>query len=119
MSDSYLGEILVSDGPSPRYAFMPLPKHANGAGAVHGGMLMTLADQVFGASVQKAALGAKVVTVSLTTQFVAPAQIGVWIEGEAEIVRQTRSLVFVTGQLFQNGKAVLMASGIWKRMAAF
>ncbi|MBM3556959.1 MAG: PaaI family thioesterase [Alphaproteobacteria bacterium] len=54
------------------------------------------------------------VTISLNTDFVSGAKPGDWIDGEAEITRKTRNLVFVSGRLSVEGKTVLNASGIWK-----
>ncbi|MEZ5730200.1 MAG: PaaI family thioesterase [Burkholderiaceae bacterium] len=57
-------------------------RHCNPAGNCHGGMLMTLADMVlliganFGAGVNRF-----LVTVSLATDFLAPAPVGSWLEG--------------------------------------
>ncbi|TAK47869.1 MAG: PaaI family thioesterase [Xanthobacteraceae bacterium] len=112
-----VGPLYVTDaGPQPGFMFMPAAHHGNAAGAVHGGMLMTLADQVLGLNVHAAAGGSRIVTVSLTIEFIAGARIGAWISGTAEITRQTRSLVFVRGELHQAGELVLAAMGIWKKI---
>ena len=43
-----------------------------------------------------------------------PANPGEFVEARTEIVRRTRSVVFVRGRLGVGGRQVLAASGIWK-----
>lgn len=91
-------------------------KHRNVRGVIHGGALMTLADQVLGLTVQQAIDGAPAATVSLNCDLVASAEPGDLIEGEAYVTRVTRSLVFVHGTLRCGEKLILTASGLWKRL---
>jgi acyl-coenzyme A thioesterase PaaI-like protein len=101
---------------SPRFAFLPGYHHANAAGVVHGGMLMTLSDQVLGLTVRANAGTPAVVTVSLTCQFVTAARPGNWIEGWAEIVHRAGSLIFIRGTLTSEGTPVMSSNGIWKQV---
>ena len=66
----------------------------NPAGGLHGGMMMTVADLV-GTMGGGTLVGLRkfLPTVSMTFDFVAPARVGDWVEGRAEVVRQTRSLL--------------------------
>lgn len=100
------------------YAFRVGPEHRNSRGIAHGGVLMTIADQTLGLTVQRAIDGGPAVTVTLNCDFVDGAQAGDLIEIEAAVTRVTRSLVFVTGRLTSNGRTILTAAGIWKRMRA-
>lgn len=101
---------------SPRFAFLPQAHHANAAGVVHGGMLMTLCDQVLGLTVRANAGTHAVVTVSLTCQFVTAARPGNWIEGWAEIVHRAGQLFFIRGTLMSAGIPLMSSSGIWKQV---
>lgn len=101
---------------SLRFAFLPQKHHTNGGGNMHGGMLMMLADQILGMTVRKAIDGARSVTLNLDCDFVASARPGEWLEGEAEIIRQTRSMVFVRGSIRCGENIVLSISGIWKKL---
>jgi uncharacterized protein (TIGR00369 family) len=101
---------------APRFAFLPKTHHANAAGVVHGGMLMTLCDQVFGLTVRANAGTNAVVTVSLTCQFVTAARPGNWIEGWAEIVHRAGQLFFIRGTLVSAGIPVVTGNGIWKQV---
>ena len=53
-------------------------------------------------------------TVSMTFDFVAPARVGDWVEGRAEVVRQTRSLLFTNISLTVGEERILRASQIAK-----
>ncbi|MCB2049205.1 MAG: PaaI family thioesterase [Novosphingobium sp.] len=68
----------------------------NGNGSiVHGGAMMTFADIIMGFAASKAAKNRYCVTVQMTYQFVGSAYIGDFVTCVPEIVRLTRSLVFV------------------------
>lgn len=96
------------------FGFEAAPHHGNERQGVHGGMLMTLADQVLGLTVLEAIGWGPAATVSLNCNFVSSAVPGDWIEGRAEVVRVTRSLVFVRGTLSTRDAVVLTADGLWK-----
>jgi uncharacterized protein (TIGR00369 family) len=101
---------------APRFAMLPEDHHANAAGVVHGGMLMTLCDQVLGLTVRANAGTPAVVTVSLNCQFVTAARPGNWIEGWAEIVHRAGTLFFIRGTLISAGLPILTGNGIWKQV---
>lgn len=101
---------------SPRFAFLPAAHHANHAGVVHGGMLMTLSDQILGLTVRANAGTHAVVTVSLSCQFVTAGRPGNWIEGWAEIIHRAGKLFFIRGTLMSEGMPVMTSSGIWKQV---
>ncbi len=106
---------LPASGGAACVAMRAFDRHANPLDWVHGGALMTLADQASGAEAS-IALGrdARFATVSLNCDFLAPARPGDWIEAEGEVVRRTRSLIF-THVRVRTGETLLMtASGIWK-----
>ncbi len=114
----YVGPLYVREGEPARFGFLAQPRHGNVHEAVHGGMLMTLADQVLGLTVMQAVgLETPVVTVSLHCDFVSAARPGDWIEGEATITRMTRSLIFVRGSLGCGRSVVLSAAGVWKKVS--
>lgn len=98
-----------------RFAFHCEEGHTNAMGGVHGGLLMTLADQVLGLTVQDVLGHNRVATVSLNCDFVRGLRPGCWVEGEARVTRVTRDLVFVEGTIDHGGATVLTASGLWYR----
>ncbi|HEY4115176.1 MAG TPA: PaaI family thioesterase [Rhizomicrobium sp.] len=89
-------------------------RHVNGRGVVHGGMLMTFADLALGAAAWDAADKAPVVTVSMQSQFLKSARAGDHIEVTPELVRRTRSLVFMRGDFRVSGAVIYSASSVWK-----
>ena len=98
-------------------------RHLNGAGFIHGGMLMSLADIAIGSTVSRALEGGGASTVSLSCDFLAAGKLGDQIQIEAEITRRTRSVVFAAGRLFveragEERLTLLTASGIWKIIGA-
>jgi uncharacterized protein (TIGR00369 family) len=105
-------------GNSLRFGFVCREIHTNAMNSVHGGLLMTFADQVLGLSVQDALKSDRVATVSLNCDFVSGVRAGQWIEGEARITRVTQSLVFVDGTISRGRYTVLTASGLWYRRLA-
>ncbi|PHQ69587.1 MAG: hypothetical protein COB93_07645 [Sneathiella sp.] len=90
-------------------------KHCNPANTCHGGMLMTFADM-------QLAIGGQVYidtrkflpTIQMSCDFVSPAPNGAWLEGRTQLIKQTRTLMFVTCILTADGKTVFSGSGIMK-----
>jgi acyl-coenzyme A thioesterase PaaI-like protein len=120
--NGYFGTILwdprKASGDEKQFAIMPEAKHLNGGGALHGGFLMTVVDNVLG-TVAHAPIPDKVAsTVSLNTDFLSGGTLDGPVYGQARITRQTRSLLFVAGELTQNGRLLMTASGIWKIIGA-
>ena len=96
------------------YAFRAEPRHANPRGVIHGGMLMSFADQALSLLAWEAAGRRPCATVGLNNQFIAAAKPGDWIVARGRVVRRTRSLVFMQGILSVNDGEILSADGIWK-----
>lgn len=105
-------------GGPPGVGFFSEPRHGNLQNIVHGGALLTLADMAlfdicFRA--QKATFPA--VTASLTSEFLAPAPIGVFIEADGEMMKGGKSLCFCRGVIRAEGRAVMSFAGILKRLS--
>jgi uncharacterized protein (TIGR00369 family) len=90
-------------------------RHCNPANICHGGMLMTFADMLLGmGSNVQAKLGRFLPTVNMTSDFLAPAPLGCWVEGRTEVLRTTRNLVFAQCLVTADGAPAMRASGILK-----
>jgi uncharacterized protein (TIGR00369 family) len=88
--------------------------HLNRRGHLHGGMLATFADNSLAMTISAAVPGRSIATIQLNVHFVAPARLGDFVEAHSEVVKATRSLVFVRGR-FSVGRTVIgEADGIWK-----
>jgi len=97
-------------------AFFALPRHANGLGLVHGGMLSAFMDGVLGAAVWQGAHKVGV-TIHLSVDFLHMARMGEWVLGEARCTRATRDVAFAEGRAYVGGHDVVRASGVFKLMS--
>ncbi|MBX6369120.1 MAG: PaaI family thioesterase [Rhodospirillales bacterium] len=102
----------------PVFGFIAEAKHANVRGVVHGGMLMTFADEALGRTVAEAVGDRPLATIQLDTHFLAPARLGDFVEARARVTRRTRSVVFVEGVLAIKEHTIARAHGIWKVLKA-
>jgi acyl-coenzyme A thioesterase PaaI-like protein len=105
------------DGQSFRYAFLAEPKHHNRRGVVQGGMLMTFADRALGMTAWYANGCRPQATIQLDVHFVEAVQIGEFVEAHANVVRRTRSVIFMNGTLVVGARVVATANGIWKSLS--
>jgi uncharacterized protein (TIGR00369 family) len=97
-----------------RYGVLAEPRHLNNGGVIHGGMLMSFADDALGMTVWEAAGRKMCTTVQLNTHFIAPVRVGEFLIGEAEVMRATRTVVFVRGILRVGDRTCVSADGVWK-----
>lgn len=109
----------VEDDGAAVCAFQPRAEHRNGGGAVHGGLLMSFADfALFSFAYKALARGVRAVTLTCNCEFIGAANLDGWIEARGEVLRETKSLLFVRGVLTQQGRAVLAFSGTLKKIGA-
>lgn len=101
-----------------RAAFQPEHRHLNGGGALHGGLLMTFADFSLFALAFGAMAGDHGVTLTFNSEFVGAGDLEGWVEAQGGVIRRTRSIVFLQGQLVQRGRPLLAFSGTIKILAA-
>lgn len=102
-------------GEITEHCFYASPRHANGLGLVHGGMLTAFLDGLLGASVFRAARRPGV-TIHLSVDFLHMARVGEWVMGEARVTRATRDVAFAEGRVFVGGHDVVRGSGVFKLM---
>ena len=103
-----------TEGGINRLGFVAREHHTNRRGVVHGGMLLMFADEAIGKAAYDANDRQPQATIQLDVQFIAPVEVGQFVEADAEVIRRTRSLIFMAGKLFAGDKTVATASGIWK-----
>lgn len=120
------GGFLVASGPiyarrdpaggPTAFGLLVQAQHCNGMDMCHGGMLATFADVALGlGGFEQAGAKGFFITISLTTDFLAPAPLGAWVECRPELVRATRTMVFAQGVFRVPGQgAVLRASGVFR-----
>ena len=103
-------------GDAFRYAFRAEPKHHNRRGVVQGGMLMTFADRAMGMTCWHANGRQPQATMQLDMHFIDAVQIGEFVEAHCRVVRRTRSVVFMSGDLMVGDRVVATAKGVWKTL---
>lgn len=112
-----IGPLFIRHSSSgPRFAFRAGSKHTNARGVVHGGMLMTFADQTLGLTAQRALDTVDLATVTLNCDLVASAKPDDLIEGEATITRITKRLIFLKGTITCGDTVLVNTSGLWVRI---
>ena len=91
-------------------------RHCNPGKVCHGGMLATFADMLLpiAARLQSKTEMGFLPTINLTCDFLAPAPLGSWVEGQAQPVTVTRNLLFAQGLATADGITCLRANGIFK-----
>ncbi len=111
----HLGPVYEAGPPGARRFLLCVDeRHVNMRGAIHGGMLMTFADLALGQAVWDCTDRAPSVTLGMQAQFLRPARTGDRVEVLPELVRKTRSLVFMRGDFKVAGETIFTASSIWK-----
>lgn len=103
------------EGEATEQAFFALPRHANGLGIVHGGMLTAFLDGLMGAAAFRATRQTGV-TIHLSVDFLHMARVGDWVLGEARATRTTKDIAFVEGRVHVKGIDVVRGSGVFKLM---
>lgn len=92
--------------------------HLNRGSGVHGGMLLNFCDIALGRAARWAIDGNALSTISLQCDFVSMAPADCWLEATSRVIRKTRALVFVAGELHAQDRLVMTASGVWKILGA-
>ncbi|MCX7357115.1 MAG: PaaI family thioesterase [Alphaproteobacteria bacterium] len=100
-----------------RCVFEPQAHHLNGGGAIHGGCMMSFADFSLFAIAHNVLAGGHAVTLTFNSEFVGAGAPGVLVESRGEVVRDTRSVVFVRGIMTQAERPLLSYSGTLKKIA--
>lgn len=96
--------------------FLPETRHLNAGGMIHGGALMTFADFALFAHALDALDQQQGVTVAFNGEFVGAGAAGAIVTSTGEVVRATRSLIFVRGLLRQNDAVIFAYTGIIKKL---
>lgn len=115
-----IGKLLVrGDGPGrARCRMFPDRSHSNLGEMVHGGAVLTFIDMAFfaggslaGADVMRA------VTLDCNVPFLRPGRLGVPLDAEVELLRETRRLAFFAGRVVQEEDLVAHFTGALRKVA--
>ncbi|TKB07034.1 PaaI family thioesterase [Desulforhopalus sp. IMCC35007] len=89
--------------------------HLNPGGITHGGFIMSLMDSGMGTAAHRVlAKNARAATISFDVKFISASRTGDVLLGTAKVLRKTRSLVFMQGELRSGNQLIATAEGIWK-----
>ena len=91
-------------------------RHTNPLKICHGGMLATFADMLIPcASMYQNDIERRFLpTISLQIDYMGSAALGAWVQGEADVLRTTRNMLFGQGLVSADGQPALRVSGIFK-----
>lgn len=96
-------------------------RHANHAGGVHGGVLLTFADYALCLVAGRAADGgsnsAFAMTVSIGVEFLKAGRIGPPLQATGEPLQVTGRLAFARGTIVQEGRTLALWSGVVRHVA--
>lgn len=108
---------VIREGDRVRCGFRVEERHTNPMRICHGGMMASFCDMLLPMTALRtceAVKGRFLPTVNLQIDYLAPAPLGAWVEGEAQVLRATRSLVFMQGLVSADGEPAARVSGIFK-----
>jgi uncharacterized protein (TIGR00369 family) len=89
-------------------------RHANHRGTVQGGLLSTFADFALGRAIEADADDDRDrATVSLTVDYLKPAQPGDWIESRTRVDRVGSTLAFADCSLTVEDREIVRARAVW------
>jgi uncharacterized protein (TIGR00369 family) len=113
-----IGKLLVrAEGPGRAVCRMfPEQCHSNLGDMVHGGALLTFVDMALFAGGRLAGADViRAVTLDLSTRFLSPGKIGVPLDAEVELLRETKRLAFFSGRVVQERDLVAAFSGALRK----
>lgn len=113
-----LGKLLVREGGPQRgiCRMFPEERHANLGNMIHGGAILTFIDMALFAGGRMAGADViRAVTLDLSTRFLSPGRIGVPLDAEVELLRETGRLVFLDGRVTQEGELVASFTGALRK----
>ena len=88
--------------------------HLNRRKITHGGFICSLIDAGAGTAVYRASKNQAGVTISLDVKFITPSRLGDEILGKVNILKKTKSMLFVSCSLYINKNVIASAIGVWK-----
>ena len=102
------------EGADTVFALRVDERHLNLGGVAHGGLLATLVDFSLGRAIASAIDGeTPAATVSLTTDFLGPAEAGDWVLAHTEVERLGGRLAFADCSLTVEGREVVRGRAVF------
>ena len=89
-------------------------KFLNTGKIAHGGFIATIADTGMGNAAHIVAGNKRCVTINLDIKFISAGKLNERLIGKVKVLKKTKTLVFISCEIFGAEKIVATASGIWK-----
>ena len=89
-------------------------KFLNTGKIAHGGFIATIADTGMGNGAHIAAGNKRSVTVNLDIKYISAGKLGDNLVGKVEVLKKTKTLVFINCKILNSKGIVATASGTWK-----
>ena len=96
------------------YSIKVLENFLNTGGIAHGGFIATIADTGMGNAAHIAAGNKRCVTINLDIKFISAGKLNEKLIGKVKILKRTKTLVFISSEIFASEKIIATASGTWK-----
>jgi uncharacterized protein (TIGR00369 family) len=116
--NAVIGKLLVrAEGPGRAACRMfPETRHSNLGGMVHGGAILTFVDMAFFAGGRLAGADViRAVTLDCNVKFLGRGRIGVPLDAQVELLRETGNLAFLQGRVVQEDEIVAAFSGTLRK----
>jgi uncharacterized protein (TIGR00369 family) len=97
------------------HALYILPRHTNGLGLLHGGMLSAFLDGAMGTAVSRATRRPGL-TIQMSVDFLRMARRGEWLIARARLTHATREVAFAEAEARVGRRAVGRSTGVFKLM---
>ena len=91
-----------------------LERFLNTGGIAHGGFIATIADTGMGNAAHIAADNKRCVTINLDIKFISAGKLKEKLIGKVKVLKKTKTLVFISCEIYAVEKIVATASGTWK-----
>ena len=91
-----------------------LENFLNTGGIAHGGFIATIADTGMGNAAHIVAGNKRCVTINLDIKFISAGKLNENLIGRVKVLKKTKTLVFISSEIFVSEKIVATASGTWK-----
>ena len=112
----HLGGLELKQISETQYEFIVEVKeiHLNTGNIAHGGFLASIADTGMGTAAHRVASDKRCVTINLDMKFISAGQLGDKLKGKINILKKTKTLVFINCEISNDKDIVVSASGTWK-----
>jgi len=110
------GGVLFRNISENKYEFKSIinESHLNVAGITHGGYIAALIDAGAGTAAHRVSGNAPCVTISLELKYIGASKVGDEIIGTVNILKKTKTLVFLNCEIKSAENTIASASGVWK-----